>query len=235
MRYLFSFLASLLVSLGWAQTAEEVFQPGIDAYRSVLEQDKQSAPLFFNLGNAYFKSGQTAKAILSYERALRLNPGDPEVQQNLELARESVIDRFEEMPRPLFQTFFRNFVKLFSPDAWAVLTVAFGLFIITGGFLYLFTSFKRPGFILAVSALLLCGLSWFLAARHHALLQNNRAAIVMTQSSYVKSGPGEKAEDVFILHAGAKAVVKESYEGWSKIQLPDGKIGWIRSGDIEII
>lgn len=247
MRYLFSILGWLMVTVCFGQASTDEFQKGNEAYRnsnfeeaiysyqSILEEGKQSAALFYNLGNAYFKTGQIAKAILNYERALRLQPGDGEILQNLELARESVIDDFEKMPQPLFKAFFTKLIKLLPPGGWAWLTVVFALLIAGGGFLYLFTAFKRPGFIAAVVGIIFCGLSWFFAQRHYSILQNNKEAIVMTASSYVKSGPGEKAEDVFILHAGTKATVNESYGGWSKIQLPDGKIGWIHSGDLEVI
>lgn len=211
------------------------FEAAILGYQDILTEDGKSASLYYNLGNAYYKSGQTARAILNYERALKLSPHDDDIRQNLEVARESVIDRFESVPQPLFKAFYQNLFQALQPDSWAWLSVAFGLILMAAVGIYLFSNQKRSGFGVAIAALLLALFSWFMAAQHHSYQEHNQAAIVMATNSYVKSGPGEKAEDVFILHAGTKAMVQESYDGWSKIKLPDGKIGWIHSGDLEVI
>jgi len=106
-------LACLILSFvvaAEAQTPEEMFQQANDQYRegrynqaadqyeSLLGRGIVSAPLFFNLGNSYYRMGRHAEAILAYERALRLEPGDEDAVFNLKLARMRTIDRIEPVP-----------------------------------------------------------------------------------------------------------------------------------------
>lgn len=214
---------------------QDSFAQAIILYDSLVNQGKESVALYYNLGNAHFKSGNLAYSILNYYRALEIEPKDEEVLTNLKIAEEKTVDRFEIMPYPLVKMAYLNLIRFFKPDTWAWLALAFLVVLLIGTFLYLFTLYKRPGFILQISGILL-GLScWLLAYSHKTYLQNNKGGIVVSPSSYVKSGPSESAEDVFILHEGTKATVIENFEGWSKIRLQDGKLGWMLQEDIELI
>ncbi len=224
-----------LFKLGNQAYRQENFDQAITYYSEALAGGEESAPLYYNLANAYYKSDQVAKAILNYERALELSPQDDDIRQNLSLAREATIDQFEELPEPIIKAAYHSLVRSLNPDTWAILAVGSGLLSVAGVFLFLFSGYKRPGFASGLGFFIIGMICWYMAWRHHHYLTTNREAIVMATSSYVKSGPGEKAEDVFILHAGTKAVITESFEGWSKIKLPDGKVGWINAGDIEQI
>ncbi len=211
------------------------FQKAIEIYQSIVEEGRVSSNLYFNLGNAFFKNNQLAEAILFYERALKLNPGDGEVRQNLNIARKSTIDRFEEVPMPIFKSIWLGTIRFFSPSQWAWLSVFFLSVFITGTGFYLFSRYKRSAFIIAFSCLIVGILNLFSGWFHRSYNNKHRPALVMTASSYVKSGPGKLAEDVFILHEGAKLEITESFEDWQKIRLPDGKIGWIESKNVQEI
>lgn len=214
---------------------QENYSKAIEAYEQALEEDVSSAALYYNLANAYYKTDQLGEAILYYERAQRLDPDDDEIRQNLKIARERTIDRFEEMPKPVARQAYQSVFQLLSPSGWAWLAIVLLLVMLAGAWLYFFTSRNRPGFASGLVSLILAVLCLQLAYAHHNYLDENRAAIVLSESSYVKSGPSQQAEDVFILHLGTKALVTESYEGWKKIKLPDGKVGWIPEEDIEEI
>lgn len=228
-----------------ANTASELFERGNEAYkkqdygqaaelyRQILEKGHESAPLYYNLGNTYFKMGQMAEAILNYERAARLDPGDEDTRQNLKVVRQGVIDRFEEMPKPLVKQAYLGIMLSMSSNTWAWLSIVFLAICVAGVSLYLFTSLRRPGFIGLSSGLILALICFAMAYANDNYHENNRAAIVMQPSSYVKSAPSSSSEDVFILHEGTKATVTDQLEGWKKIRVPDGKIGWIRAEDIE--
>lgn len=247
MRGLYVFIFCLASIALQAQSAPELFRQGNEAYQQeqyqeaialyqqAVEKGKVSTALYYNLGNAYYKQNQLAEAILNYERALALSPGDDEVLHNLNLAEQKTIDRFETLPRTLFQTAYLNIVLLFSGDNWARISLwLFGIMLL-GTAVYFFTGFRRTGFIAAAGGLLIGGLCLALAYAHEKYRESHREAIVMEASTYVKTGPAETAEDSFILHEGTKAVVIEEFEGWQKIRLPDGKIGWVPASDIELI
>ncbi len=243
MRYFFLFFAFSLTLLAQAQNAENLFQKGNEFYQkkewksaiafydSIVKLGYENSALYYNLGNAHFKANHLAEAILNYERAAQLDRYDDDVQQNLKIAKEATIDRFEEMPKPMVRTIYLSVLKAFSPSGWAWLSVVAFAGLLAGTFLYLFSGKRRLGFVLAVFGFLLGVVFLALAYSHQNYLSSNRSAIVMRPSSYAKSGPSENAEDVFILHEGAKITVTEYFENWKKIKLPDGKVGWIKSGD----
>ena len=214
---------------------QKQFQQAIELYQQAVEKGKVSTALYYNLGNAYYKQNQLAEAILNYERALALSPGDDEVLHNLNLAEQKTIDRFETLPRTLFQTAYLNIVLLFSADNWARISLWLFAIMLGGTATYFFTGFRRTGFIAAAGGLLVGGLCLSPAYAHEKYRKNHREAIVMEASIYVKTGPAETAEDSFILHEGTKAVVIEEFEGWQKIRLADGKIGWLPASAVELI
>lgn len=247
MRTLILLSALLFGANLWSQNFQDSFEEGnelyraeeyneaIDAYRQILEAGYENAALYYNFGNAYFKTNQVGRAILNYERAARLAPHDDEIQQNLEIARQATIDEFAEIPKPIMRAAYLSVLRAFQPDTWAIIALSgFGILLI-GAFIYFFTSIQRRGFVVASVGIVVGVLSLFLAYGHQNYLEENTPAIVMATSSYVKSGPGERAEDVFILHEGTKVVIIEDYEEWKKVKLPDGKVGWIQSEDVETI
>ncbi len=244
MKKLAAILFTLLASFGYSQNLPQSFEEGnklyqekeyqqaLEKYQAIFDEGYESTALYFNMGNAYFKSNQLAKAILYYERALQLSPYDDDVKQNLKIAKEGTIDRFETVPQPLVRAAYLSILTALTPGGWALVATISLLLLLGGTFVYLFTSIRKPGFVVALVSLLFGALSISLAFGHQSYLQKNRPAVITATSSYVKSGPSDKAEDVFILHEGTSATVTEDYEGWKKIKLPDGKVGWIESGDL---
>ena len=245
-------LSLALLAAGFLQAQENkaaaLFQKGNAAYQAErydsalvwyqqipAEQNLESAALHYNLGNTYYKLGNLGRAILHYERALKLKPNDEDTQQNLTIAHEKTVDRFEELPKTLVRTAYLGLLQLLSPKGWAILSLLGLGLLVLGLALYLYSRLGRVGFSTAAAGLLLGIVSLVLAFSHQHYLKNNQGAIVLSTSAYVKSGPSETAEDVLILHEGTKATVLQSFEGWRKIRLPDGKLGWIPAEDLELI
>lgn len=214
---------------------EEKFEEAADSYQDLLSSGYESAGVYYNLGNCYFQLDQLGLSILNYRRAEMLDPYDDEIRHNLELAKKAAIDDFETMPLPLFRAAYLNLLLLFSADTWAKMGLGGLALLVIGSFIYLFTGFRRGGFILGFTGIITSVVFISLAIANQAYQKKNVPAIVLAASSYAKSGPGEKAEDVFILHEGAEVKVIESFEEWRKIRLPDGKVGWIDAADVKVI
>lgn len=213
----------------------ENYSEALQIYDSLLSMNYESVALYYNLGNSHYKQENLGLAILNYERAARLDPNDEDVQNNLKLAQESVLDKFETVPSSIFKIIGLGIMKFFSPSTWSILGIVF-LFLMSGGvYLYLFSSQKRPGFVGGITFLILGSFTLAMAFSYSQHLKNHVPAIILSDSSYVKSAPSETAEDVFILHEGTKAEVQDDLEGWKKIRLIDGKLGWIESEDLEEI
>jgi tetratricopeptide (TPR) repeat protein len=248
-------LALLLLAPLGARAAQSypdsLWHAGVEAYTagdyaSALQDWEEirsaglmSRELYYNLGNAYFKSGEIAPAILWYERALRLDPSDADVRYNLEFARSQTQDRIEEVPELFFESWGRSVCYLLSSNTWAVLSIVFLAFTVALVLLFLLGSTRgrrRLGFFAGIATLLLTLLSWNFARWQRAeALQQNRA-IVMRPVSSVKSSPSaDTAKDLFILHEGTSVKILDSVSGYTNIEIADGRQGWISSKDIEII
>lgn len=215
----------------WADAAE--------GYSLISDASLESAALWCNLGDAWYKDGNIPKAILCYERALKVDPSYGDARFNLDFLNSQIQDRIEPVPELILKTWMRKISYMLDSDAWAVcFLVLFGL---TLAMVLLFLlapslSGRRAGFFTALATLLLS-----IGALSFSIWQKSEytkadAAIVMRPVSSVKSSPSyEAAKDLFVLHEGTKVKVIDSVGSWNNIELADGRQGWIPSSDIEII
>lgn len=215
----------------WSEAAEE--------YIAIDEAGMESAALYTNIGNAYYKQSQYAKAILYYERALRLDPSYGDARYNREVAQGFVQDDIEAVPEFILKTWWRKLCYSADSTLWAVLCIIF--FALTLALVLLFalsssTTAKRTGFFAGIACLLLS-----LGALNFSLVQKkdysrSDAAIVMSPVAPVKSSPSsEGTADLFVLHEGTKVMILDNVASWTNIRLSDGREGWIRSESIEVI
>ncbi len=216
---------------------EKAFEKAIINYEKVLSKGYEAAELYYNTGNAYYRSGNYVKAILNYERAKKLNPDNEDIDFNLKLANRNVVDKIEKIP-PFFLTkWYANFASSLHPDSWAILSVlSFILLLLTvSGFLLTGKSnVKKLTFLAAVIFLFLSISSLSLAYRQKNELYVKKEAILISPSITVKSSPGG-GTNLFVLHEGTKVKVLETNEEWSEIKIDDGKVGWIRNEEMEVI
>ena len=233
------YLLLLLSQIFFAQTGFEngnaLYQKGnyqgaIVAYESVLQSKKQSAELYFNIANCYYKLNKVAPAIYNYEKALVLNPNDTEIQNNLKFAHKLQIDEIKEVPKVGFEKLIRDFTATFHYNTWAWISVSFAILFFlffVGYYFSQFTAYKQIFFFgMFVLVLLICisVLSAIFEKRH---FDNERPAIVFAEVVSVKSEPKVSSSDVLTLHEGTKVFVLETIDNWKKIQLTDGTEGWI--------
>ena len=193
----------------------------------------------YNLGNAWFKAGEPARAILCYERALKLDPSYDDARYNLEFAREQTQDRIDVVPEFIIERWGRSACYLLDSDTWTVLFFVFG--ILFAGLLLTFllsarTSWKRVGFYGGIVVLLLSLLCLDFAHWQLADYRKADSAIVMRPVCSAKSSPSEaSAKDLFVLHEGTKVKILDEVGGWKNIELADGRTGWVPASDIEVI
>ena len=238
-----------------AQAAESypdsLWRSGVDAYTSgdydtalkdwkdVQSTGLLSKELYYNLGNAYFKTGEIASAILWYERALRLDPSDADVRYNLDYARALTQDRIDEIPEVFFEQWGHALCYKLSSNTWAAGSIIFFAVTLALALLFLLGSTsarRRTGFFAGIAAFILTFLCWDMAQwqRSEALAQD--VAIVMRPVSSIKSSPSDaSAKDLFILHEGTRVKILDNVGDYSQIEIADGRQGWIAAGDIEII
>ena len=214
------------------------YQQAIKDYEMLLKQGA-SADLYYNLGNAYYRSENITRAVLNYERALLLSPGDRDVRFNLQIARAKTIDKIVPESEMFFFTWYRSLVSLMSVDAWAwTALIALALLIVLL-LVYLFSEriwLRKIGFFGGFVLLILFALSNLFAWQQKQDLLFRKGAIVISPSVTVKSTPAKNGTDLFILHEGTKVSITDgTMKGWMGIRIADGKEGWIESNMIEEI
>ncbi len=239
-------LALLMPIIGWSVTKQNAddayskgnYQQAIADYKDLLKQGA-SASLFYNLGNAYYRSDSLTQAILCYERAARLTPADDDIRFNLQFARSKTIDKITPASEMFFVTWYHSLVNQCSVDAWALLSVVCLLLSLLLLLAYLFAprlGVRKIGFFGSIGFLALFLLSNIFAYQQAKMMENHCGAIVMSPSVNVKKTPDMKGSDVFVLHEGTRVdITDSSIKQWRGIKLADGREGWIPAAMIEQI
>ena len=208
-------------------------------YEDILANQGESADIYYNLGNSYYKMDNIAKAILNYEKALMLNPGNGDIRFNLELAQSKTVDKVTPMSEVFLVTWMKSLTNTMSEQGWSKLAIASFILTLLGLVLYFFSkkiTMKKIGFISALCLMLVCILANVFASSQKSKAQSHSSAIIMEPSVTVKSTPNEGGTELFILHEGRKVMIKDNtMREWKEIQLEDGNAGWVPASVIEII
>lgn len=221
---------------------EQDYKKSIQFYEQIiaddLSQSRESATIYYNLGNAYFRDGQLGKSILYYERALLLNPGDSDIRHNLRFARSRTEDRIEVADNLFLSNWINNVRNLFSSNQWA--TVGIVLFIMLlfciGVFLFIRRMWaKKTAFYAGlVIAVLMIVANIFAFNQRNALINRN-TAIIMSGAVSVKASPNANSNELFQLHQGTKVEIRNTDGNWHEVEIANGSIGWTPKENVEII
>ncbi|HNQ27943.1 MAG TPA: tetratricopeptide repeat protein, partial [Aquaticitalea sp.] len=207
-------------------------------YETILKDGKQSAELYFNLGNAHYKLDHIAPSIYYYEKALQLNPNDREIINNSVFAKNMTIDAIDTVPEVGFSKVMNEISRAFTFEGWGKFSISFMVLFVAGFLFYYFASTvfkKRATFVASALMLALAAVSLFFAFHNKELAANDRPAIVFAQESKVKSGPNLSSDEAFKLHEGTKVQILDTFNEWKKIKLTDGKTGWVPKDDIKAL
>ena len=201
------------------------FQQAIDDYRELLHRGV-SAELYYNLGNAYYRSDNLTQAILAYERASLLSPGDDDIRFNLQFARSKTIDKIT----PEGET---------GVDRWATVSVSSVVLALLLMLAYLFAprlALRKVGFFGGVLFVLTFLCSTLFGWSQKRALESRTGAIIVTPCVSVRKTPVKNAQEAFVLHEGTRVDVTDaSLPAWRGIRLADGREGWIPARQLEAI
>ena len=215
------------------------FSDASAAWTSIEESGQKSAKLYYNLGNAWFKQGNYPKAILNYERALRLDPSYSDARYNLEFTSNFVQDKIEPVPEFILKSVARKVCYVMGSNAWAVILLVLLAAALVMGLLFLLGSSvgkRRAGFYCGIVLLLLSAGALSFSIWQKSDSVKTDTAIVMSPVSSVKSSPSSgSSKDLFVIHEGTKVTILDEVGSWKNIALADGRQGWVPASDIEII
>jgi tetratricopeptide (TPR) repeat protein len=221
------------------------YASALAGWQALVDEGWSGLELHYNLGNACWRAGQVGPAILAWERAARLAPLDRDVQKNLEIARALLPDRFEpDLRLPLWDAVDRGLQSLPRAGlAWAALLFAAA----TAAWISLRALVPAPGsaalarrrtvlhFLLAPTLLLL-----LLLPLQDRVLDGRARGVLLADRVEVRSAPSDGSTALFDLHEGATVVlgrraVDGSGHAWRRLELPDGRAGWVPARTLEAI
>ena len=214
------------------------YQQAIRDYEEILKNG-ESAEIYFNLGNAYYRTDNITKAVLNYERARMLSPGDDDINFNLQFARSKTIDKITPQSEMFFVTWYKSLVNFTSVDNWAktgILCIVMALLLVL---LYLFgpqLMLRKIGFFGGLAFFVIFLLSNLFAFQQKQALDNRTGAIIISPSVNIKKTPAKNSADQFVLHEGTRVdIIDKGMTDWRCIRVGDGREGWIETKAIEEI
>lgn len=218
---------------------QEKYHEAIAAYEQLLQTKGESASLYYNLGNAYYKNQSYGKAILNYERALLLEPNDKDARHNLALSRTKTVDQITPRIRIFLTIWIEALVNTASSFTWAVIGVASFMVLLLGVLCCLFlpsVGGRKAGFYGAIVSLVVCLWANYAGYVQYDKYTNRKTAIVMDAEAALKVTPDSRAIEVMKVHEGVKLhIIDSSLPDWCEVRLEDGKQGWILKNSFEII
>ncbi len=212
------------------------YQRAIDFYKDILNNDVHSASVYFNLGNSYYKLNEIAESIYYYEKALLLSPNDNEIKTNLSYAQNMTLDAIDTVPETGISKLYKNITGKLTFDQWSYLAIgAMFIFVLLYIAFYNFnySARKRWSFIGSLIALFICIIAILFAYIQQKDFEAKKPAIIFAEESSIKAEPNNASAQVFVLHAGTKVNIMEKLNDWNKIQLADGKTGWILENQLK--
>ena len=234
---------SLQLSAQTKADIDKLYQKGnymqaVKGYEKLLQQG-ESASLYYNLGNSYYRLDNIPHAVLSYERAQRLAPSDEDIRFNLQLAQSKTIDNLTPEPEMFFVTWYKALVNFLSVDKWAILSLICLFISLLALVAYLFVEIeflRKLSKVVLPLFFLFFIINTFFAIQQVYLLDSESHGIIMTPSTVVRKTPDQKSAEAFILHEGSKVrITDNSMSQWTEIKLSDGRQGWIKADNVEAI
>ena len=201
----------------------------VNMYLDIIKSGKKNAAVYYNLGNSFYQLKELPKAILYFEKALKLDPGNDKIQHNLKLAYDKSLTKIEESHEFFVFKFIHNFTREYSAQTWSVIFLACFWISITS-FLIYFN--KKPGtasFHLrwGIYGLVISVLLFFVAKDRYREQTSCLQAVILQPNTELKAEPVDASKTKQIIEAGNKVDLLDKDANWYKVLLPNGKEGWI--------
>lgn len=221
-----------------AEFSKGNYQQAVADYEELLKKG-ESAELYFNLGNSYYRLGNITQSVIAYERAQRLAPADRDITYNLEFVRSKTIDNIVPVDEMFFISWYWSLVNSCGVDGWArMAVVSFVLALVMALQFLLGRSewMRKTGFYAAMLLAFVFVMSNLFAWHQKQAFERRDKAVVVTPTINVKSTPSDTGTDAFVIHEGTSVTITDStMKDWFSITLANGKEGWLKRSQVEVI
>lgn len=239
-----------LTGSAWAFNADSAFAKGneffqkkefkkaIESYSAIINAGYEGSSVYYNLGNAYFREGKLGYAVLYYEKAAKLSPGDDEIIHNLKIANFRTLDKVPPIPTFFLFRFWEKMILIFSVSGWTFAAFVFYLIILVSIGIYFVSGNQgqqRISFFTGLISIILFVAALVLLSQRIGYQHDTSKGVITASTSVVKLAPDLQSKDTFVIHEGMKVRIEDKVNDWYKIKIPDGKIGWVQGTNLEII
>jgi tetratricopeptide (TPR) repeat protein len=244
MKLLLIFLSSLFLEANTCYTEGNFTEAAKKYEQSVAEQP--SAEAYYNLGNTYFKlyeqdslQGNMAKSIIAYERALRIDPSNEDVQYNLDYVKSKIQGKIKDSESFFLSDWLKSMRDTMVQQTWTWISIGLFIFMLVGVFLFAYSKtlwLRKTAFYCSILALVISVFACLNAASLHNRDSQRAEAIVVKGEVIVKSSPAESGTDLFPLYEGVKVIIDNDQiiDEWCCVRVGNHK-GWMRLKDLERI
>ena len=247
--YLLFFIFFVLNAL-WGQNPQQLFVEANQAflaksygqataaYESILKKEQNSKEVYYNLGTAYLAQDKVGKAILNYEKALRIDPKDKDIRHNLAIATTRIQDNIETVHLFFIMAWWQSLSGFLSSGTWAILGLLGQWIAFAGLALWLLhheRERKKQGFSVGLTAFFIAILFFTLAITQAKIENNEQLAVITTPETAFKTSPDDAGTTVALLHEGIKINIIDQIGSYWKVTLPNGEQGWLLKNGVEKI
>lgn len=214
------------------------FDAAISYYEKIIASGYESPEVYYNLGNAHYKSKRLALAILNYEKAKKLAPADEDINYNLKMANGKLVDKIEALPQLFITDWWNSFLLSLSEKTWSIIYIAFiwlGFISLLVYFISKSRSTKQLGFTISMAAFVFSFFFLFVAKKSNEVSLSRNEAIILTSTVNIKGSPSEQGTNLFVLHEGTKVSLQQTNGDWLEVKIPNGNRGWIKATDLAVI
>ena len=211
------------------QYQQENYSEAIKIYEEILNNGKISGKLYYNLGNAYYKIDEIGKAVLYYEKAKILMPDDENIKFNIKLANVKVQDRIQVPPKSFLMNLHDSIINLFSIKVWSILFSFFIMIAVLTFFISIvFVKYKlKLSLNIIIISLILAIVALYPTIQKHQNEELTSKGVVLEKMVDIYAAPDSESTVLFNIHEGTLFSILDSDGNWFKIELIDGKQGWV--------
>jgi tetratricopeptide (TPR) repeat protein len=239
--------ARLIEQADSAYTTDD-FATAAQLYTQAIDSIGSSTALYYNLGNAYYRMGHLGKAIVNYERALRLDPTNQDARDNLEFVNAKITDKIGDNGTFISNTI-DNIVSSAHPNTWSMIALISFILMLGGAVVYIFMeniAIRKIGFFGGIVLLIISIITNIFAITGTNKAKSHTSAIVIEPSTILSTSPRQpkdRNEEAFLLHEGTKVEILDSVtvpadtagRKWYDVSIDNSHRAWISSTAIEKI
>lgn len=208
------------------------YPEAINLYEKIVSAGYESAGLYYNLGNAYFRTNEMAPAVWYFEKALKIEPNNDNIKNNIDVVNSKLADKVETVPELFYKKWWKGLVNYFTLSTMAILNIVFLTISLILIALYISLSqllFRKIAFWSGLFFFIFFCIGSIAASQRNHYINNEHQAIVFEPTVNIKSSPDENSKEIFVLHEGTKVTLLDVVADWQEIKIANGSIGWIRS------